>query len=587
MMDINYITQENQLESLKVLQDTPYLYLDTEVMIKDFENIDFFNDKIRLIQIGDEENTFVIDLLKINPEVVKNHIQNLIENKGIIGHNLKFDLKFLKTNLNILPKIVFDTMIASQILAKGDSNQRHSLSASAKRFVSLDVDKTYQKSPWWAKDLSSEQIEYAAKDIDALRHLFKEEKNQLNQDNLHKKASGETFKVFGVINPVAALEMAFLPALVEIELSGIPIDEEEAKKLLKQKELEFQADYMKFKIKTGADPFSPLQVVNYLTNKLKIKLPKTEKGSFSSQDVFLKDYEDIEEVRLLLKLRADKKIIDKIKEILQFTRNKRVYGEFKQIGAATGRMSSLRPNLQNIPKNLKYLFKPKEGYKFIVADYSQIELRIAAQYTKDENMITAFNEGKDLHKLTASIITGKSYDEITKEERQLAKAINFGLIYGMSPKSLIEYAKANYGVSINLQEAKKFHENYFKFYKSFKDWHDRVKEHLDKHRFTTLETLLGRKLIAYKFTDAVNYPIQGSGSDLLKMAVVFFFKERNDLDAKVVNLVHDEILVEVAANDIEKAKEVLSSSMEKAGKLILKDVPVAFEMVVSDSWSKE
>jgi 3''-5'' exonuclease. len=95
-MNINYITQENQLESLKVLQDKPYLYLDTEVMIKDFENIDFFNDKIRLIQIGDEENTFVIDLLKINPEVVKNHIQNLIENKGIIGHNLKFDLKFLK-----------------------------------------------------------------------------------------------------------------------------------------------------------------------------------------------------------------------------------------------------------------------------------------------------------------------------------------------------------------------------------------------------------------------------------------------------------------------------------------------------------
>jgi DNA polymerase-1 len=344
---------------------------------------------------------------------------------------------------------------------------------------------------------------------------------------------------------------------------------------------------MKFKIKTGADPFSPQQVVNYLTNKLKIKLPKTEKGFFSSQDVFLKDYEDIEEVRLLLKLRADKKIIDKIKEILQFTKNERVYGEFKQIGAATGRMSSLRPNLQNIPKNLKYLFKPKEGYKFIVADYSQIELRIAAQYTKDENMITAFNEGKDLHKLTASIITGKSYDEITKEERQLAKAINFGLIYGMSPKSLVEYAKANYGISISLQEAKKFHENYFKFYKSFKDWHDKVKEHLDKHRYIELETLLDRKLIAYKFTDAVNYPIQGSGSDLLKMAVVFFFKERNDLDTKVVNLVHDEILVEVAEKDIEKTKEVLSSSMEKAGKLILKDVPVAFEMVVSDSWNKD
>ncbi|MDM7274131.1 bifunctional 3'-5' exonuclease/DNA polymerase [Sulfurihydrogenibium azorense] len=585
---VNYITQSKELTALKEkLKDLPYVYLDTEVAVKDFEKVDYFNDKVRLIQIGTQEDIFVIDAFKVERDTLKEFLKEVLESKGIVGHNLKFDLKFLATNFDVYPKVVFDTFIASKILAKGDNSQKHSLSAVAVRLTDEEVDKTYQTSPWWVENLTKEQIEYSAKDIEVLRSIFREQVVRLNEEQTHLKSSGETYKVFGVVNPVAALEMAFLPCLVSIELSGIPIDEKQLSNLIKNSKTTFQNLYIEFKRKYYIDPFSPQQVANFLTKKLGLKLPKTEKGSFSSQDVHLKPYEDKPEVKTLLSIRYEKKTLDKLEELSKYVKNSRVYGEFKQIGASTGRMSSYKPNLQNIPKNLKSIFRAPDGYLFIIADYSQIELRIAAEYTKDKSMIKAFQEKKDLHKLTASVITGKDYQDITKEERNLAKAINFGLIYGISPKSLVEYAKNNYDIDITLSQAKTFHENFFNFYPKFKEWHEKVKNYLEKHKFIQVETLLGRKLIAYKFTDAVNYPIQGSGSDLLKMAVVLFYKSLKDIDAKVVNLVHDEIVVEVKEEDVDKVQEILSQSMEKAGKYLLKEVPVEFEINVSKSWSKE
>jgi DNA polymerase-1 len=586
-MKVDYITQSEKLEEvLEKLKDKPYVFLDTEVAVKDFENINYFKDKIRLIQLGTYDDIFVLDAYKIKKDKMEKFLKEILENKGVIGHNLKFDLKFLATNFGVYPKVVFDTYIASKILSKGDNSQKHSLSALTTRLTNQEIDKSYQTSPWWIENLTKEQIDYAAKDIDALRNVYKEQVLQINQEEASLKSSGETYKVFGVKNPVVALEMAFLPYLVKMELSGIPINQEKRNTLIKESQSKFQNLYIDFKRKYGVDPMSPQQVVNFLT-KRGIKLPKTEKGSFSSQDIYLKDYEDREEIKLLLQIRYEKKNLDKLEELKNYIKDGRVYGEFKQIGASTGRMSSYKPNLQNIPRNLKHIFQASAGYKFIIADYSQIELRIAAEYTKDENMIKAFKEGKDLHKLTASIITGKNYDDITKEERNLAKAINFGLIYGISPKSLVEYAKNNYGVSITLKEAKIFHENFFRYYSAFKEWHEKTKEYLEKHKFIEQQTLLGRKLIAYKFTDAVNYPIQGSGSDLLKMAVVLFNRSLDDLDAKVVNLIHDEILVEVAEKDLEKTKEVLSQAMERAGRYLLKEVPIAFEINVSQTWNKD
>ncbi len=583
MLEFEYITEINRgKEVLENFKNDKFLYLDTEVAVKDFNNIDFFSDKVRLIQIGNEKEIFVFDMFKI-PEIAED-LKPVLENKGLIGHNIKFDIKFLKTNFDIFPKTVYDTMIASQILSEGEK-ERHSLDAVSYRLLDNKIDKSQQTSQWNMETLTKEQIEYSANDVKVLREIFPIQKEQLNKIPTPHKSTGKIRQIFGIENAVAAVEMAFVPELANMELTGMPIDEELLKKWLKEKQSDYQRKYIEFVRKYGVDPFSPNQVTNWITRRLGLKLPKTQKGSLSSQDSALRKYIDKIEIQELLSIRSEKKIIDKLKELKQYTRNGRVYSQYRQIGAPTGRMSSMHPNLQNITKELRVLFKGKEGKKLIVADYSQIELRIAAEYVKDENMIKAFKEDKDLHRFTASIITGKKYEDVEKEERQMAKAINFGLIYGISPRSLMEYAKNNYGVEISLKEAQEFQKRFFDFYSGFKEWHEKVKEYLNQHQKIVVETLLGRRIVAYRFTDAVNYPIQGTGSDMLKMAVAMFGKLKKDLDANIVNLVHDEIIVEASIKDLDKAVEVLSNSMEKAGNILLKNVPVKFDISPVETWA--
>ncbi|RMA97918.1 bifunctional 3'-5' exonuclease/DNA polymerase [Hydrogenothermus marinus] len=592
-MKFSYITEKKQLENIiPILKAEKYLYLDTEVAVKNFKNIDFFSDKVRLIQIGTEKDIFVIDIFKIGKENI-NILKPILEEKGLIGHNLKFDIKFLKTNFDIFPKIVFDTMIASQIISEG-KDTKHSLLAVSKREADLDLDKSQQKSPWHLTDLLEEQIKYAANDIEALRQIFPSLKEKLNQMKTPHKATGETKEIFGVENPVAAVEFTFIPNLALIELKGMPIDKNLLDKMLKQLSSEYQSLYIDFFRKYGIDPFSPQKVANWLTNKLKLKLPKTEKGSISSQDKYLRKYENKPEVQKLIEIRTKKKLLDKVKELneyitpdLEDENTGRIRSLYRQIGAPTGRMSSSKPNLQNIPPVLRKLFRPAKNYSMIVADYSQIELRIAAEYTKDQVMINAFKQGLDLHRFTASLITGKDYEDITKEERQMAKAINFGLIYGISPRSLMEYASSSYGVEISLKEAQIFHEKFFEHYKGFKKWHEETKEKLKNHREIEVVSLLGRRMKVMKFTDAVNYPIQATGSDMLKMAVNFFGKLKKDLDAYIVNLVHDEIIVEAKEDIKEEAKAILEESMKKAGEILLKNVPIKYEIEIVTNWSEK
>ncbi len=584
-MEFEYIKDINKaVKSLDIFKKDRYLFVDTEVAVRSFDDIDFFSDRVRLIQVGNYKKIFIYDMFYI-PEF-HTYLKKLFENKGIVGHNLKFDIKFLKTNFNIYPQIVFDTMIASQLLSE-DSREKHSLSALSHRLTDIYLDKSQQKSPWGIKDLTGEQISYAAKDVQVLSEIFPVLRDRLNSIKTSHKATGKIHETFGLDNGVAVVEMAFVPQLAEIELRGMPVDEKMLKGMLQKTSTEYQKKYINFVRNYGVDPFSPQKVTNWLSTKLGLKLPTTQKGSLSSQDSALKKYLDKEEVRNLLYIRSEKKILDKLKELKSHLRKGRIYTQFRQIGAPTGRMASLRPNLQNITRDLRVLFKAPEGKKLIVADYSQIELRIAAEYVNDETMIKAFSEGKDLHRFTASLILGKDYDLITKEERQMAKAINFGLIYGISPRSLMEYARNSYGVDISLKDAQQFHFKFFEIYKGFKNWHEKVKDYLKNNSKIIVYTLLGRKMTVKRFTEAVNFPIQGTGSDLLKMAVVFFGKLKENRDAGIVNLVHDEIIVETDQSISEEVKTLLSESMLKAGKILLKKVPVEFEVEVVESWAEK
>lgn len=576
-MKYEYITDRIQLSrALSRIEKDPILYLDTETTA----------DRIRLVQIGNEEEVFVIDVFELPQSL--SLVGEVIREKGIVGHNLKFDLKLLLPH-GIKPLAVFDTMIGSYLLGF----ERHSLSHVTESMLGYTVDKSLQLSDWSRRDLTTSQIEYAAKDVVAVRELFPKIRDKINSigragDRGEELLRTRTAKVFGLTNPAAVVEMAFVQEVAKLELSGFPVDEEEIDRSLTEMERKLQKLIMDFYIKYRTDPLSPKQVGALLREKLGLSLPETQKGNVSTDDKVLSEFSHVKEVRHILEIRKTKKTLDKLKELKTFVKDGRVYPEFKQIGAITGRMSSYKPNVQNIPRDMRSVFKAEEGRVFVIADFSQIELRIAAEYVRDENMVRAFREGKDLHKYTASLVLEKAEEEVSKEERQLAKAMNFGLIYGISARGLSAYARGSYGVELSLSAAEVFRERFFKFFPSFKRWHDNVKKKLREGEIRDT-TLLGRFYRASTFTDAVNYPIQGSGADLLKLAVLMLgieFKKRN-LSAKVVNLVHDEVVVECGEEEAEEVEDALCDAMVRAGHIVLKHVPVSVEITKGERWVKD
>jgi len=572
----SYITSGERLSRVyESLREEPYIFLDTEVS----------NDRIRLVQLGGNEDIFILDLFDLGEEGVL-FLRELLSSKGIVGHNLKFDLKYLYS-YGIEPYAVFDTMIASQLL--GDTD-KHSLQKVAMHYLGQVLDKGLQASNWGQPFLGKEQLEYAALDVKVVRDLFYIFLKRLNEGHHREEIllKTRTSRVFNLLNPVAIVEMAFVQETAKLELNGIPIDKEELEKKLKEQERLLQKKVMDFMVKYRIDPMSPKQVGELLTKRFKLDLPKTGKGNVSTDDRVLSEYASHPVISELLDIRGMKKIIEKLQEIKERIRGNRVYPEFKQIGAVTGRMASMNPNVQNIPRNLRSIFKAEEGNVFVIADFSQIELRIASEYVGEEKMLHAFRQGKDLHRYTASIFLGKPEEEITKEERQLAKAVNFGLIYGISAKGLVEYAKT-YGIDLSLESAQKIRDSFFEYYTSFKAWHERVKRELKEYKESRGHTLLGRPYVAHTFPDAVNYPIQGTGADLLKLSVLMFDAElrKEGLKAKVVNLVHDEILVECKEEYAEYIKELLKRAMLHAGRVILKQVPVEVEVFVNNRWEKD
>lgn len=575
-MRYEYITNRPELTvALSHLEKEEFLFVDTETA----------GSRIRLFQVGNGEEIFVIDLFEL-PEAPE-LLRDLLSKRGIVGHNLKFDLKFMYP-LGIHPYATFDTMVGSYLLGF----ERHSLSHVAETLLGYTIDKSYQLSDWSRSELTKTQIEYAATDVLVVRELFYKMRERLNSlaevDRGEELLRTRTARVFGLRSPVVAVEMAFVQEVAKLELNGLPVDEEEIERLSRDYEKRLQKLIMDFYVRYRVDPMSPKQVGALLKSRLGIDLPETDKGNISTDDRTLSEFFEFKEVRDILEIRRIKKALDKLKELRNFVRDGRVYPEFKQIGAVTGRMSSLNPNVQNIPRDMRSLFKTSEGNAFVIADFSQIELRIAAEYVKDENMLRAFREGKDLHRYTASLVLEKPEEEVTKEERQLAKAMNFGLIYGISARGLSEYARSSYGVELELGAADVLRKKFFMHFPAFRDWHERVKRELKERGEVVGATLLGRPYRATTFTDGVNYPIQGTGADLLKLAVLMLGGglKRKGLEAKLVNLVHDEIVVECRTEEAEEVRRALEEAMVKAGHIVLKHVPVLAESAVSDRWVK-
>jgi DNA polymerase-1 len=585
-MPFDYVADTSALRGvLEKLSAAPFIYLDIETTTA---HEDFTKNRIRLVQFGDDETTAVVDLFEC-PDCAE-LLRDFLSKKAWVGHNLKFDVKHLYYFYGIEPLTTFDTFIASVLLG----NERNSLQAVVEKYLGEYLDKTEQISNWGAATLTQSQLDYAAKDVEILRRLFPILLKELNAAGDLGRApyleNTRVAKIFGLKHPVAIVEMAMVKETAKLEANGFAVDVEFLRETLKKLKRELQTRQIQFMTKYGKyDVFSPKQIALFLTKKLKLKLPSTKKGNIATDDKALAEYSDHPAVAEIIRIRKLKKTHDKLAELLKFVREDgRVHAEFKQIGAKTGRMSSSEPNVQNIPRDLRKVFVAPSGKKLVVADFSQIELRIAAEFVGEEKMIEAFQKGEDMHVLTASLVLGKPKEEITKEERQLAKAMNYGLIYGISPKGLMEYARFGYGVELSLEEARKLVAKFFKAFPRFAEWHKKIRETLNEKGKVEGTTLLGRRFVAQSFQDAANYPIQGTGADMLKLAVdIFAYQcEMQGYDAKIVNLVHDEIVCEVPKEQAEEVAELLKESMEFAGSLILKKVPVEADTAVSDRWEK-
>lgn len=431
------------------------IFIDTETT-----GLDPFNNKIILIQINQGSK---IRLVKTITEAKISEIKDLLENNLIVGHNLKFDLKFLKQQFNINPGNIFDTWIA-EILISGGMKARQrgttTLEAVTKERLDIKLNKNEGlRQSFSGKELTPEQIKYAMMDVAVLPAIYQQQQAQLKELGLEK---------------VFEIEMSCIPATVWLELSGISIDLAGLKKL--ETEIKEKLEATEFKVKailkeSGYKHFdlSGIPVVNLDSpTELLGALKAIKINVDSTADEVISTLEHpigkaIKEYRKQQKLLTG--FILKYPEHVHKVTG-RIQPDFNQYGTNTGRFTSSKPNMQQVPrdKNVRGLFKTSNGSKIITADYSQIELRIIAEISQEPKFLEIYRTGKDLHKLTASLLLNKPESEVTKEERQQAKPVNFGFAYGLGAKSFREKAKKDYDVDISEERAQEFRNTFFKNY---------------------------------------------------------------------------------------------------------------------------
>ena len=264
----------------------------------------------------------------------------------------------------------------------------------------------------------------------------------------------------------------------------------------------------------------------------------------------------------------------------------RVHADYLQLGSRAGRMSCTKPNVQNLPRTKTYrgCITAESGSCIVKADYSQIELRIAAVIAQDVAMLEAYRAGQDLHSLTAARLLGVAPEQVTSESRQLAKAVNFGLLYGMGARTLQTYARQNYRVSLTLKEAEQYRLRFFTAYAGLRRWHRATAA----TQPTETRTLAGRRRVDVKaFTERLNSPVQGTGADGLKWALARLFAHRDEApDARLVAVVHDEIVAECPIDGAAQTAAWLQRHMTIAMTEILQDaVPVVVETTIGQDWT--
>jgi DNA polymerase-1 len=501
---------------------------------------------------------------------------------GFFGHNFKYDYHILK-NLNFpIHKIAFDTLLASYLL--DPQNRRHGLDDLAldkfKR-VKIPIESLIGKGK---KEISMRDVpvekvkEYCCEDIDyttRLKELFQGELKERKLDRL-----------------LYDIELPLLSILAEMERTGIYLDVEELK--IENEKLTRELNQVRQRIfEQSGEEFnlnSPKQLSEVLYQKLGLK-----SGSAStSADVLEEISDDHPIVREILNYRTLEKLRSTYAEALPHAVNPvtgRIHCTFKQSVAATGRLSCQDPNLQNIPthSSIRACFKAKEGYSFLGADYSQIELRLLAHFSEDPELTRAFKTGRDIHVHTASLIFGVSESEVTSHMRKAAKTVNFGIVYGQTAFGLSKQ------LAIPVREAAEFIKKYFERYPGVQQYLEHCRAEVRKTGYS--RTLTGRQrpipeihnknpsIRAAAERLAINTPLQGTAADLIKIAMIEIDRviQERKLEGKMILQIHDELIFEIPDKEIQIFEQLVKEKMEHVLKL---NVPIEVHMAVGKNWAE-
>ena len=579
------------------LKGAPFLGFDVETT-----ELDPYRGELRLVQLSDGKNTKVIDLRafgssdkgqgtrdeKLGTSQELAPLRDLLASNSQtkIAHNAKFDTKWVRHHLGVEVGGVYDTYLASILIAAGESERRHGLADVVQFFLQRTLDKTEQVSDWSANELSNAQVEYAARDAAIMPEVRAKLDERIASDDLARALK---------------LENECVMPIAEMELNGFYLDEarwrEQLDKVsLVQKKTAGELQNMLAAGVAQASLFgapqinldSHQQVTDALVN-LGVPVPNTTRA-WELQPLA----EKYPPVAKLLEYRAAAKARQSFGEnILEFIRPEtgRLHSDFRQIGAPTGRFACSRPNLQQIPHEDEYrrCFRAPDGRKLVIADYSQIELRILADFSDDKNFIEAFESGQDFHAATAAQVFSVKTEDVTANQRSFAKRLNFGVVYGLGAQRFAMMT------GISQTQAEDTLRRYFATYPKMDEWlRNAAKTVLTEQRARTASGRLARinfvpddrSSIGAAQRYAKNMPIQGTSADILKRALRLLHDDIRATSAKLVNIVHDEIVVECDATDAERTSAKLESAMLRAGEEFVKKVPIKTDARISDEWAK-
>ncbi|MFE1812309.1 DNA polymerase I [Metapseudomonas otitidis] len=587
---------------LKKLEAAPLIAFDTETTSLDAQQAQVVGVSFA-VEAGEAAyvplaHSYMGVPAQLDRDVVLQALKPLLEDpaKAKVGQHAKYDMNVLanaSTPITV-QGIAFDTMLESYVL--DSTATRHDMDSLALKYLGHSTIRFEDIAGKGAKQLTFDQIAleqagpYAAEDADVTLRL-------------HQALWQKLEAVPSLVTVLKDIEMPLVPVLARIERNGALVDG----KLLGQQSLELGEKMVALErqaYELAGQEFnlgSPKQLGAILYEKLGLPvLAKTATGQPSTAENVLADLaeQDFELPKVIMQYRSLSKLkstyTDKLPEQIN-PRTGRIHTSYHQAVAATGRLSSSDPNLQNIPirtaegRRIRQAFVAPKGYKLLAADYSQIELRIMAHLAKDEGLLDAFRHDRDVHRATAAEVFGVELDQVSNDQRRSAKAINFGLIYGMSAFGLAKQ------IGVDRKQSQAYIDRYFARYPGVLAYMERTREQAAAQGF--VETLFGRRLYLPEIHSknqamrkgaertAINAPMQGTAADIMKRAMVAVdaWLQESGLDARVILQVHDELVLEVREDLVDTVRDAIRPLMSDAAEL---DVPLVVEVGVGDNWDE-